>query len=148
MLQPACEMDGDDPVVVTIGRLGAGKSLLANRMLGKTDDDPNSFKVSSETERLQPPDPEVKYGAWMDKKENGYLWVVDAPGHDDVRGNDEENREKVLGELKKLKAAHAFILVKKADERIGGSDKKTLSILAEKFGRSEFIKRLIVVLSL
>jgi predicted GTPase len=138
----------DDPVVVVIGRVGAGKSTLANRMHGLEDFGNNSFAVSSENNRVNIPGPEVRYGACMGKPENGYLWIMDTPGHDDGDGNDEQNRVMVLEELKRLKVVHAFVLVKNVDERFGNSDKKTLPIIAEKFGGvEEFTKRLIVVLS-
>lgn len=154
----------DGIVVVLLGCTGAGKSTLGNVLLGKRPNDETGFKTLAGLESCNEPTV-FKTGRWLGREDKPIVTIVDTPGFSDSRpgatdsrnfiqrwfdtkSRDTMQREEMAKVLKEsIGAVHVFLWVRKAGERFTDNDRAYFSLYLKTFGKDEFQKRLIMVLT-
>ena len=131
------------PRIVILGATGAGKSSLANVLMGRdpqhngTGFQHGCFDVSWGTLDVVTTDTCADKQHWLGKKSNQKVTVIDTPGFGDNLEKDEETIAGLVSKLKKdVKFVHAFVIAIKSTEtpRLTLSLREMLNLFTAMFG--------------
>ena len=129
------------PRIVILGATGAGKSSLANVLLGRDKNyegesfENGCFKVSTGLDSITK-DTCADVGYWMGDKNNSMVTVVDTPGFGDRLVEEEKTIENLVTTLRdEIKSVHVFIIpFKQNDNRMTNSLRSMISLFEKMFG--------------
>ena len=125
-----------------LGATGAGKSSLANVLLGRDKNyeggkfENGCFRVSTGLDSITK-DTCADQGYWMGDKDNQMFTVVDTPGFGDQLVEEEKTIENLVATLRdEIKYVHVFILAfKQSDNRMTNSLRSMISLFEKMFGK-------------
>ena len=135
--------DYPSPRIVILGATGAGKSSLANVLLGRDKTyeggkfENGCFRVSTGLDSITK-DTCADQGYWMGDTSNQELTVVDTPGFGDRLVEEEEKTiENLVTMLRdEIKYVHVFIIAFKQNEnRMTNSLRSMISLFEKMFGK-------------
>jgi len=134
--------DFPSPRIVILGATGAGKSSLANVLLGRDKNyeggefENGCFRVSTGLDSITK-DTCADQGYWMGDKDNQMFTVVDTPGFGDQLVEEEKTIENLVMTLRdEIKYVHVFILAfKQSDNRMTNSLRSMISLFEKMFGK-------------
>ena len=145
------EADYSRPRMVILGRTGAGKSSLANVLLGrdrsyeKDDYDNGCFLVkdvwtptTKATCALQ--------GHWLGNSTKPKVTIIDTPGFGDVPEEDEKTIKGLVGWLKnEIRFVDVFMIaIPKSENRLTNSMREMLELFQQMFGDEFWINTILV----
>jgi len=134
--------DYPSPRIVILGATGAGKSSLANVLLGRDKNyeggkfENGCFRVSTGLDSITK-DTCADQGYWVGDKDNQMFTVVDTPGFGDQLVEEEKTIENLVMTLRdEIKYVHVFILAfKQSDNRMTNSLRSMISLFEKMFGK-------------
>ena len=144
LLLADAKIEADQPfTILLIGVVGAGKSSMANTLLGhKPYGEKPLFEVSGDGSSVTR-DTKSVMGNFFGMAGRP-LRIVDTPGHGDRQGRDADFRKQMILELKKVRTVHAIMWIINAEKpRIDQQDDEFFDILSKAFGPG-FLKNLLV----
>lgn len=145
------EADYSRPRIVILGRTGAGKSSLANVLLGrdKSYDKDNFNNGCFLVENVWTPTTKATCPLqrhWLGNSKKSMVTIIDTPGFGDVPKEDEKTIKGLVGWLKnEIKFVDVFIIaIPKGENRLTNSMREMLTIFQTMFGNEFWMNTILV----
>ena len=141
----AAEEDLPEPRLVIIGQTGAGKSTLANVLLGESPDCTNCTFAVCDDHNSCTKQTKYKVGTWLGSGPT--FTIVDTPGFGDSDNEDPELIDEMMGALHSvIKGANAMVfLINGQDERFDASMQQMIREMQALFGEDFWLHTVIGV---
>ena len=141
----AAQEDLPEPRLVIIGQTGAGKSTLANVLLGESPDCTNCTFAVCDDHNSCTKQTKYKVGTWLGSGPT--FTIVDTPGFGDSDNEDPELIDEMMGALHSvIKGANAMVfLINGQDERFDASMQQMIREMQALFGEDFWLHTVIGV---
>merc|ERR1712212_7409 len=141
----AAQEDLPEPRLVIIGQTGAGKSTLANVLLGESPDCKNCTFAVCDGHDSCTKQTKYKVGTWLGSGPT--FTIVDTPGFGDSDNEDTELIDEMMGALHSvIKGANAMVfLINGQDERFDASMQQMIREMQALFGEEFWLHTVIGV---